>query len=381
MLGPAYPWKEKNLDYEIETKSISTHCLFVRVNELEKKRTSITRLKRYGSSGTAVRRLEKSWKEKNLDYEIETRNWWKMLTISELRLEKKRTSITRLKLSGCCAGNERQIWLGLEKKRTSITRLKRWKSAVGRRRSGLLEKKRTSITRLKRRRSNYGAIKKKKDSWKEKNLDYEIETFALPPIGLIMAGALKRKEPRLRDWNISYPIIVMSYSIILKRKEPRLRDWNAWWASYRRADNSRPWKEKNLDYEIETHFRDVGVPLPSVRLKRKEPRLRDWNWHTWWCLALEQACLKRKEPRLRDWNAPYLCDILPAGNRLEKKRTSITRLKRFNRPFHKVNRTPLEKKRTSITRLKQIVYHFRAIGAWRLEKKRTSITRLKPWGR
>ena len=62
-------WKEKNLDYEIETKAEST-----------------------------VPILNPSWKEKNLDYEIETLIYLSPPTAVTISfLEKKRTSITRLK--------------------------------------------------------------------------------------------------------------------------------------------------------------------------------------------------------------------------------------------------------------------------------------------
>ena len=62
-------WKEKNLDYEIETSL----CPDSRdaIHPLEKKRTSITRLKP-GNSRRYHRLIPETWKEKNLDYEIET---------------------------------------------------------------------------------------------------------------------------------------------------------------------------------------------------------------------------------------------------------------------------------------------------------------------
>ena len=141
---PYAAWKEKNLDYEIET----VRCLTVRVGGVL------------------------AWKEKNLDYEIETnrdagdRNY-------PSPLEKKRTSITRLKPKT----SSHQTWIGVS-----------------------LEKKRTSITRLKLRtcrRAHPLYLK----TWKEKNLDYEIETSSSRRVNGSFIGYLKRKEPRLRDWN------------------------------------------------------------------------------------------------------------------------------------------------------------------------------------
>ena len=64
---------------------------------------------------------EFSWKEKNLDYEIETLEQ-DYIDVKIHNLEKKRTSITRLKpdkRDNCLTWT---LWL--EKKRTSITRLK-----------------------------------------------------------------------------------------------------------------------------------------------------------------------------------------------------------------------------------------------------------------
>ena len=163
-------------------------------------------------------------------------------------------------------------------------------------------------------------------AWKEKNLDYEIETLpsrrSCPPV-----VRLKRKEPRLRDWNRERLLVSVNRFAYLKRKEPRLRDWN-----------------------IKSPKRCVRSP---TSLKRKEPRLRDWN-NLSVLLGLALYHLKRKEPRLRDWNISrtlprrrltytwkeknldyeietLMCRSLAVGvpRRLEKKRTSITRLKRL----------------------------------------------------
>ena len=89
----------------------------------------------------------RTWKEKNLDYEIETDNGAN-LTRGGGRLEKKRTSITRLKHQPCHTHHQ-----------------------------------------------SY------KNPWKEKNLDYEIETILYNFLCQLSNFFLKRKEPRLRDWN------------------------------------------------------------------------------------------------------------------------------------------------------------------------------------
>ena len=66
-----------------------------------------------------------------------------------------------------------------------------------------------------------------KQAWKEKNLDYEIETSLKLQAILDQAFDLKRKEPRLRDWNLIF-VALEAALLFLKRKEPRLRDWNKW---------------------------------------------------------------------------------------------------------------------------------------------------------
>ena len=162
---------------------------------------------------------------------------------------------------------------------------------------------------------------------------------------------MKRKEPRLRDWNRINSKGGVGRCDILKRKEPRLRDWNTGHA-HCVGMPSRTWKEKNLDYEIETskgsamdsrcvqglekkrtsitrlkprlesRTQDTELLLEKKRtsitrlklekslpsdawrfpLKRKEPRLRDWNINSSVLPNGPCGVLKRKEPRLRDWN-------------------------------------------------------------------------------
>ena len=151
-----------------------------------------------------------------------------------------------------------------------------------------LEKKRPSITRLKLQNRISGK-KINFQTWKEKTLDYEIET-ELCRLGLIRLPSWKEKT--------------LDYEIETRRKSQ---------GAYRLHF---PWKEKTLDYEIETRSRCALKPTVSS-LKRKDPRLRDWNWLS---LSLsevsETLALKRKDPRLRDWNIP-LCDLIGLINILK----------------------------------------------------------------
>ena len=90
-------------------------------------------------------------------------------------------------------------------------------------------------------------------AWKEKNLDYEIETVSVVDTPSFCLSYLKRKEPRLRDWNntVAAPILLLA----LTWKEKNL-DYEI--ETHHQFKQSRPvvfpWKEKNLDYEIETPF-------------------------------------------------------------------------------------------------------------------------------
>ena len=164
----------------------------------------------------------------------------------------------------------------------------------------MLEKKRTSITRLKLK-------------------------FHYPTPNSI--GNLKRKEPRLRDWNISMlnqacpflrclekkrtsitrlkqsGIAVVVRAVRLEKKRTSITRLKLEGTIFRCVVVAIPWKEKNLDYEIETST-SIGCPEEVADLKRKEPRLRDWN-----------SLWMSRSMRMRT---------------LEKKRTSITRLKQVH---------------------------------------------------
>ena len=136
-------WKDKILDYEIETCRV--RCEFPNPQILEKIRFSITRLKR--GLSIAFSCLLSPWKDKILDYEIETTSHASRTRPGQSRLEKIRFSITRLKpVSELSVCEKREAWkdkildyeietclylllpllmLLLEKIRFSITRLKR----------------------------------------------------------------------------------------------------------------------------------------------------------------------------------------------------------------------------------------------------------------
>ena len=87
------------------------------------------------------------------------------------------------------------------------------------------------------------------------------------------------------------------------------------------------WKEKILDYEIETGSYPYP-PTPKI-LPWKE-KILDYEIETLqqvrqgWCRL---RTLKRKDSRLRDWNATDSKIQVRAQMDLEKKRFSITRLK------------------------------------------------------
>ena len=119
-------------------------------------------------------------------------------------------------------------------------------------------------------------------AWKEKILDYEIETpiteYEKHPIG----GGLKRKDSRLRDWNCMFgKRIVQIKNDTWKEK---ILDYEI--ETFICMNNNRlkrgSWKEKILDYEIETICLCCGSHISiGGDLKRKDSRLRDWNSAEW----------------------------------------------------------------------------------------------------
>ena len=118
-----------------------------------------------------------------------------------------------------------------------------------------------------------------KRTWNQKNLDYEIETSCLCRIRCLTQN-LKSKEPRLRDWNIQSFLSVYS--------------------------DPSAWNQKNLDYEIETWrccTRDAFTPnFIVLEIKRTSiTRLKRSPFCCATCF-LREVRLKSKEPRLRDWS-------------------------------------------------------------------------------
>ena len=140
--------------------------------QLEKKSISITRLKlvlhvMHGACPVA-------WKEKHLDYEIETPGWLVVTDALICLLEKKSISITRLKHMKYLAGLS-ETALGTWKEKHLDYEIETEFNAVDSKNgTGQLEKKSILITRLKRTKRRSGIFFS--STWKEKHLDYEIET-------------------------------------------------------------------------------------------------------------------------------------------------------------------------------------------------------------
>ena len=288
-----------------------------------------------------------------------------------------------------------------------------------------LEKRRYSITRLKRL------------------------VWPTRPNGIIF---LKREDTRLRDWNETPELLPAINRYDLKREDTRLRDWNDYdnhtepplflkelekrrYSITRLKHNRvevvpsgpRPWKEKILDYEIETRVMCISTCCPVTNLKREDTRLRDWNCriHTTTHLTLEilekrrysitrlkQECgmwdrhsgwlpLKREDTRLRDWNGAselttnvacwswkekildyeietwLLQVVVQMSHSLEKRRYSITRLKR-NLAMRNGLTARTWKEKILDYEIETCIASCVSRGRVSLEKRRYSITRLKP---
>ena len=161
--------------------------------------------------------------------------------------------------------------------------------------------------------------------WKEPRLRDWNASYKFISVGA-SARNLKWKEPRLRDWNVAMPEISVPFGSILKWKEPRLRDWNENFQSFQGPAGIETWNEKNLDYEIETTW-CVRSSIRLFNLKWKEPRLRDWNFR------IRGGHEFLIYPAWNEKNLDYEIETgqhyntRGAINKLEMKRTSITRLK------------------------------------------------------
>ena len=217
-------------------------------------------------------RLIATWKEKILDYEIETsykytkQGWTLTLKRKDSRLRDWNVP------AGRCSPS---AWLTLEKKRFSITRLKphyrretlrvqdAWKEKI------LDYEIETHAERLACDRVHWW-------TWKEKILDYEIETTSAKRVPCAITP-LKRKDSRLRDWNCFGEVLGDVGAFDLKRKDSRLRDrlklWRTWWMG------SAFWLEKKRFSitRLKPDWRVSWLPQWDLFLKRKDSRLRDWN--------------------------------------------------------------------------------------------------------
>ena len=162
---------------------------------LEKRRYSITRLKQVCHACGGTR--NSSWKEKILDYEIETQ------------------------FIGEDGNLEFETW----KEKILDYEIETFSFGYDTPECGILEKRRYSITRLKHyhRENTWSFIV----SWKEKILDSEIETSPTSCLRACSSAHLKREDTRLRDWNC--PVRAFQRQVVYQT-----------------------WKEKILDSEIET---------------------------------------------------------------------------------------------------------------------------------
>ena len=310
------PWKDKILDYEIETEESG------------------------GIDWTAER---STWKDKILDYEIETYLW----------------------------------------PYAPFLQFHAWKDKI------LDYEIETDKTRIPINRPY---------SWKDKILDYEIET-RLGNHHVAFQLHLKRQDTRLRDWNLSLQLGYREtnllektrYSITrlklsptangygelvcnLKRQDTRLRDWNGTPETAGKTPSCRPWKDKILDYEIETFpgwcdGKGVSSWKDKILDYEIETTQKVDNWKAKLCTWKDKILDYEIETLLR-------CAETSGIRMLEKTRYSITRLKPQPLCRWKEGTAWLEKTRYSITRLK----HFTC--PWRAETRvclKRQDTRLRDW--
>ena len=125
-----------------------------------------------------------------------------------------------------------------------------------------LEIKRTSITRLKLALASRAEARKHTVTWNQKNLDYEIETGYIYNILPYIALTWNQKNLDYEIETVILTVFPAASVMRLKSKEPRLRDWNQniirWYDLF---DVSKTWNQKNLDYEIETILVFFACPL------------------------------------------------------------------------------------------------------------------------
>ena len=159
----------------------------------------------------------------------------------------------------------------LEKKRTSITRLKLSTLSV------LPILTRFVLKRKEPRLRDWNSepvdpwCPRSRESWKEKNLDYEIETLnfrLFRRISTASGSRLEKKRTSITRLKRREHRTAKTRHLDLKRKEPRLRDWNLCASRWVHRVLRSTWKEKNLDYEIETSFsHSINSPIDTWKEK------------------------------------------------------------------------------------------------------------------
>ena len=161
----------------------------------------------------------------------------------------------------------------------------------------------------------------------------------------------------------------------LKREDTRFRDWNrfsAIFAGFLRELEKRRYSITRLK---QVRSNDYWVAL--WYLKREDTRLRDWNDYVDPLRHRGDAPLKREDTRLRDWNN-IVAFLLLCRAFLEKRRYSITRLKRTVSCYRKGVAYPLKREDTRF-RDWNIVAFLRSISV--LHSLKREDTRFRDWNR
>ena len=232
-------WKDKILDYEIETqnhKYTESHAVYLKRQD--------TRLRDWNYSGTF-----------RIQFETE--------------LEKTRYSITRLKQHTI----ERQPHQNGDLKRQD-TRLRDWNGVIGYPATLRLALKRQD-TRLRDWNFAYGLPRQPVPlAWKDKILDYEIETrwYGDGSGSRAFLEKTRYSITRLKPYGVVSLRQVLCHLEKTRYSITRLKRSSTSCASIAAIS----WKDKILDYEIETISFYPCLPT-TAGLKRQDTRLRDWN--------------------------------------------------------------------------------------------------------
>ena len=210
----------------------------------------------------------------------------------------------------------------LEKRRYSITRLKQEfhiQAAI----QSLLEKRRYSITRLKLPIAFYTTNACLQDLKREDTRLRDWNTLKVKVV-VFAVGLLKREDTRLRDWN-ELAVSATGVKADLKREDTRLRDWNV--KRLRLCDLRRPLEKRR--YSITRLKLAIFRAVCDWRLSWKE-KILDYEIETkngiFWSMPLF-ATWKEK---ILDYEIETIAIFLPEAKPLkilEKRRYSITRLK------------------------------------------------------